>query len=161
MDAKTLAADIRTAVRAATRTPGDPLHALTICVRTEYASLMSAVTISVRDVAQEELMLPADQRHPGQGWATERAQAISDRLHELAGPALDWQDGRHAFCTITVGGILAPPPSLLPADEPELCELCFEVLGACDCAAGTGEYEARSAAERADTSRSPAPGSES
>lgn len=160
MDAKTLAADIRTTVRAATRTPGNPLHALTVSVRTEYASLMSAVTIRVRDLPHEELMLPEDQREPGQGWATERAQAISDRLHELASPALDWQDGRHSFCTITFGGILAPPPRLLPVDEPELCELCSEVLGACDCDARDAEYEARNAVERADTWRS-APGGES
>lgn len=152
MDAKTLAADIRKAVRAATKTAGDPLHGLRISVRKDEASLMSAVDITVLDLPDAELIVPEDDREPGHGWATDRAQAISNRLHEIAAPALDWADDRHSFCSITFDGLLAPAARPEPSDtlDPELCDVCTEVLGACDCDELDAEYEARNTAERAE-----------
>ncbi|MEV1295180.1 hypothetical protein [Pseudonocardia sp. NPDC049635] len=112
MDAKALAADIRKAIRTATKTDGDPLYGLRISVRKETASLMTAVNISVEDLPDTVLIaeLAGEEPAGGYGWATRRAQEISNRLHELAAPALAEADGRHSFCSIYFGGLVAPSP---------------------------------------------------
>lgn len=121
MDAKAVAAAARTAIRKATRTAGDPLHGLTVSVRTRYASQMSAVDVIVTGgVTDEDLHLPLDERAPGRFW-TERARAIADRLHELAAPIATWKAGNHRmrFGSISFDGGLAPGPRDpygLPAD---------------------------------------------
>lgn len=112
MDAKAVAAATRTAIRTATRTAGDPLHGLTVSVRTRYASQMSAVDVVVTGgVTDEDLHRPRDERAPGKVW-TERARAIADRLHELAAPIATWKAGndRMRFGSISFDGGLAPDP---------------------------------------------------
>jgi hypothetical protein len=112
MNAKAVAAATRTAIRTATRTAGDPLHGLTVSVRTRYASQMSAVDVVVTGgVTDEDLHLPRDERAPGKFW-TERARAITDRLHELAVPIATWRAGndRMRFGSISFDGGLAPDP---------------------------------------------------
>lgn len=112
MDTRAVAAAARTAIRTATRTAGDPLHGLTVSVRTRYASQMSAVDVVVTDgVTDEDLHLPRDERTSGTFW-TERARAIADRLHELAAPIATWKAGndRMRFGSISFDGGLAPDP---------------------------------------------------
>jgi len=122
MDAKALSATIRKAVRAATKTTGDPLHGLTVSVRTGTASLMQSVDVRVTAGITEADVRTPDPDAPAwdtsrKAW-TDRARAISDRLHELAAPAIEWADGRHSFCDVTLLGYSAPSPrDAAPAEE--------------------------------------------
>ncbi|MDN5749403.1 MAG: hypothetical protein L0I76_33910 [Pseudonocardia sp.] len=110
-DAKTIAADIRKAVRAATRTEGDALHGLTISVRYRTASRMEAIGITVKGLGDDILFTERgpDVYGSRRGWS-QRARAISDRLHELAAPGFEWETGRHSFCDIDFDGTCAPAP---------------------------------------------------
>ena len=105
-----LAAQVRRDVRAAVRDTDDALHGLTITIRQMTGSMVFGVAVVVRGLDTADLVVPQDEREPGAGWATERAQAISDRLHVLAAPALERADGRHRFCEISFDGLMAPPP---------------------------------------------------
>lgn len=110
-DAKTIAADIRKAVRAATRTDGDPLHGLTVSVRYRTASLMEAIEVTVKGLPDVALFTLIEHSiyGPQRQW-TLRARDISDRLHELAAPGFEWETGRHTFCNIGFDGTCAPAP---------------------------------------------------
>lgn len=132
MDANTLAPQIRKAVRAATKTEGDALFGLTVSVKQPRGSMVTGVDLSVH-IDQAEVRNPEDEN--GYTTWTARGRAIVARAYELAAPALAEADGRHSFCDVTVAGVSAPAPGDLPTDaEPELCDSCYEVLGACDCA---------------------------
>lgn len=105
-----IAAGIRSDVRAAVRDSSDVLHGLTISVRKMTGSMVFGVEVVVRGLDSADLVVPQDEREPGAGWATARAQAISARLHVLAAPAVERADGRHRFCEISFDGLMAPSP---------------------------------------------------
>ena len=107
MDAKALAADIRKAARTATKTSGDALHGLTVSVT---APEWGTVRVAVTGIAVTDLEIPEDTRVPGRTWATDRCRDISDRLHQLAAPAIAEADGHLTFCQIAIAGRGAPTP---------------------------------------------------
>jgi hypothetical protein len=114
--AKEIAADIRAAIRKATKTEGDVLFGLPISVRTQVASLMQAVEITLR-MATDTLQEPdpdAPEWNPtGQRW-TAQAGRILARIYELAAEGLAWADGRHHFCNLsTESGTCCPLPHQL------------------------------------------------
>ena len=134
IDGKALAAQVRTAIRTATRTPGDALDGLAVSVRYSTASMCQTITIRVTGIDVTDLYVTTE--HPQRGW-TAAARALSDRLHALAADACDWDNGLTRFTEITLGGAAAPAP-----------RTAEDVLDA--------EYERRNLEERAELDADPA-----
>jgi hypothetical protein len=121
MDAKTIAAELRTAIRKATKTPDDVLHGLKVSVRTRYASMMVEIVVTILGLPDAELIVPEADREPGQGWPTDRAHRITERVYELGAVADEWADDRMHFFDVNFDGTSAPLPRVQPAPaaEPE------------------------------------------
>jgi hypothetical protein len=109
--AKEIAADIRKAVRAATKDENDVLSGMKISVRTRYASMMSAIDIVIGaafgDLSEADPDAP--EWNPEQRRWTAPAVAVIARLYELAAEGMAWADNTMHFCGVsTEDGVSAP-----------------------------------------------------
>jgi hypothetical protein len=107
--ATSYAAEVRERVKAEQKRDGSPLAGLKISVRTGGSNVHSTVDLMVETAAEELWVEDPDSPYGARHW-TARGYAISEHLHKAAEPALDWDDGRMHFCSLTVDGCSLPAP---------------------------------------------------